>query len=304
MHGVVNEHLLPISPLTIRNKDGEWQDVNLLLDTGFDRELALDAALLSRYNLATHPDHQWLTPEEALKNHDNWGPRAPYTGELEWQGRERAAGIRVVAKHSLNGMLGTKLLMYHRLTVDVLKGGAVTIKSGPSLSSRAVTPWWSPRTQREKPFRGNVEQYLTWSRSYLPWTKLQVQDSGGKFNPIWVNVDTGDSQELSLPLHMVDRLGLKATGNCWIHTTAGLVETKQGGVNVIWQGQKCPVLCTHRPDDKPPLVGMKMLKGTRITVEFDLPVPIVEIRHILRSAPSVRGLLHSLGGHFRRRGTQ
>ena len=61
MNGIVNQDLVPVVPVSIRN---EWKDLCLLLDTGFDGELALDAALLRMYDLATQPDHQWLTPEE------------------------------------------------------------------------------------------------------------------------------------------------------------------------------------------------------------------------------------------------
>ena len=63
MTGVVAERLVPTVPIKIRKKASEWQEINLLLDTGFDGEIALDARLLNRYNLATQPDHQLLTPE-------------------------------------------------------------------------------------------------------------------------------------------------------------------------------------------------------------------------------------------------
>ena len=47
MSGVVNERLMPTVPLKIRQNDGAWQKFNLLLDTGFNGEIVLDAALLN-----------------------------------------------------------------------------------------------------------------------------------------------------------------------------------------------------------------------------------------------------------------
>ena len=80
-------------PPKISKKDGECQEFSLPIDTGFDGEIALDAALLDRYNLATRPDHQLLTPEQALESDDNWNIKAPYAGKIESEGRERTVGI-------------------------------------------------------------------------------------------------------------------------------------------------------------------------------------------------------------------
>lgn len=182
MNGIVGKDLVPILPVKIRNKNSEWQEISLLLDTGFDEEIALDAALLDSYNLATQPDHQALTPDEVLNNCDNCGPRAPYTGKVEWQGYPRPVGIRLVAEHPLNGMLGTELLKYHLLTVDAVVGGAVSAERGPPPSYKGRR-WWKPNSQeRQKAFTHDLHEFLykefpKLSGSYLPWTKLQVQDS-------------------------------------------------------------------------------------------------------------------------------
>ena len=299
MNGIVNERLVPTVPLNIKKKDGEWQEISLLLDTGFNGEIVLDPALLDGYNLATRPDHQSRTPEEVLENGDNWNPKAPYKGEIEWGGREKEAGVRLVPEHPLNGMLGTELLKYQRLTVDVLEGRSATIESIPPRSSSAIIRWRSLRSKRQTPFEDDLEEYVKWWGSYLPWTKIQVQDSEGKFRPMWVNVDTGDSGKLSLPAYKVDLLGLKASGKIWIHTTNGREEANQGEIKIIWRGKRRLVKCTHRPNDTPPLIGMKLLKGTRITVDFDVPMPIAEIRRIPGPVRSVRGFMNYLGNFFR-----
>ena len=299
MNGIVNEQLLPIIPFKISKKDGEWQELSLLLDTGFDGEIALDASLLDRYNLATWPDHQWLTPGKVLESDNNWKPRAPYTEKIELAGREREAGIRMVSQHPLNGMLGTKLLKWRRLTVDVVERGAVTVESMPRRSSSSFTSWYSRRTKLEEPFGEDLEDYLEWFYSYLAWTKLKVRNLEGRFNSIWVNIDTGDSQELSLPTRMVERLGLTASGKRRVHTTDGLVERNQGEAEIIWQGKKRRVECVHLPNDNPPVIGMRLLKSNRLTIDYDVPRPIVKIRRISEQARHVRGFLDSIQNHFR-----
>ena len=296
--GIVNERLVPTVPLKCRMKDGEWQEISLLLDTGFDGEITLDAALLDEYGLATHPDHQLLTPDEVLGSDTNWNSRAPYAGEIEWERRERTVGIRMVEQHPLDGMLGTKMLEFHRLTMDASEGGVVTLERIPMSSSSPFTLKRPRNTECLFPFGGNFDEHLEWFDAYVPWTKLKVQDNHGRLNSIWVNVDTGDSGELSLPCRIVDRLGLTASGTCRVHTTEGLVDRNQGEAEIIWQGNKRRVRCIHLPNDKPPVIGMTLLKGNRITIDFDYPRPIVEIRPISQSR-SVRGFISSLRNHFR-----
>ena len=299
MNSVMNEHLASFFSINVRRKDGEWQPMNLLLDTGFNGEVEINADLLAKHDLATKPDHQLLTPDEVLMNSNIWDPKKPYEGTIEWGGRDRTAGIRPALGLGIEGMLGTRLLKWQRLTVDVIEGGAVTIESIPPCPSRSIFPWRSRRTNKPKPLRGDLEEFTIFWGSYLPLTEIQVQDSEGQLNSILVNVDTGNNQELNLPFRKVDSLGLTATGKCRMNTSDGLVEREQGEAEIIWMGKKRRVRCVHWPDDKPPHIGMKLLEGTRLTVDFDLDMPIAEIRGIRRPAPSVRGFLDALGGHFK-----
>ena len=66
LNGIVNEHHLPIVPVDIKREDNEWQELSLVLDTGFDGEIVLDAALLDRYSLATQPQRELLIRKETL----------------------------------------------------------------------------------------------------------------------------------------------------------------------------------------------------------------------------------------------
>ena len=111
--GKVNENLLPIVPVSAKKEDNEWQEINLLLDTGFNGDICLEAALLDGHCLATQPHRQLLTPDEALESYDNRGPIAPYKFEVLWKGSPREASLRLLEKHPFCGTLGTGLLLYH-----------------------------------------------------------------------------------------------------------------------------------------------------------------------------------------------
>ena len=299
MNSVVNEHLTSFFPINVRRKDGEWQPMDLLLDTGFDGEIEINAGLLGKYDLATRPDHQMLTPDEVLGNPNIWDPTAPYKGTIEWWGRERTAGIRPAVGIQIEGMLGTELLKWRRLTVDVMEGGAVTIDKMRPRPSSSLFPWRSRRATKPEPFGDDLEEYLRFLGSNLPLTEIQVKDNEGQLKSIPVNVDTGNNQELNLPFRKVDELGLTATGKHRIDTPEGPVERNWGEVEVIWLGKKRQVKCVHWPNDKPPHIGMKLLEGTRLTVDFESPTPIVEIRRIPRPVRSGRGFLDALRGRFK-----
>lgn len=256
--------------------------------------------LLSLPSTTLRPDpttNCWV-PKRSWGIHNIWDPKAPYKGTIEWEGREREAGIIPGVRLRIEGMLGTELLKWRRLTVDVIEGGTVSITSIPPRPSDSISRWRSHKTTEQVPFGGDLEEWLRWMGGYVPWTEIQVQDNKERFNPLWVNVDTGNNQELNLPIRLVDRLGLTATGKREIDTTDGLVERDQGEAEIIWMGKPYHVECTHCPDDKPPHIGMKLLKGNRITVDFDDDMPIADIRRIPKPGRSVREILCSLGSRF------
>ena len=142
--GTVNESLVPVVPVNLKRKDNHWQELELLLDTGFDGEIALDTTLLDSCNLATRPDHQMLTPEDVLRTRDNWGASSPYTGESFWEGRTREVGIRLMGEQPIHGILGTNLLKYRTLTVDAVQGGQVTLEdTSPPVRNSSTRRWFS-----------------------------------------------------------------------------------------------------------------------------------------------------------------
>ena len=300
--GRVNERLIPIVPVGVRREENEWQEVNLLLDTGFNGDLCLEAPLLDRHCLATRPPRQLVTPDEALERYDCRGPNAPYELEVLWKRFPRDASLRLMREYAEDrpfcGMLGTGLLRYHMVTVDVVEGGTVTVDDVHSSTERRGPRWRPGKNKHPRPSTENLEEYLEWFSEHLPWTNLPVQDSAGRWRSVWVNVDTGDNGELTLPTSWVAKLGLKLPETSTIQTPNGSESVNQGDGKVKWQGRERWVKCQHR-EGVPPLIGMKLLQGNRVTMDFTCPRPAAEIRQIPGPARSKRGLFDPLADFFR-----
>ena len=166
MDSVFDKNLASFFPIDVRKKDGEWKTMNLLLDTGFDGELEIDTALFAKYDLATRPDHQGLTPDAVLKTPNIWsskrpyedtrGPKRPYEGTIVWDGMKHNVGIRPVEDPRTEGMIGTELLRGRRLTADVMEGGAVNIGKIPRPRFNPLSQWRLRRTTKQIPPREYV----------------------------------------------------------------------------------------------------------------------------------------------------
>ena len=299
--GVVNEDLIPVVPLSVRNDDNEWQDVNFMLDTGFDGDLALEAPLLDRYCLATRPHRQLLTPQEVLEKYDNWGRIAPYTSEVLWNRAPRETSLRLLEEPPqeapFRGMLGTGLLLYHVVVLDAVEGGTVTVDNTSTRAERRGFRWRLGQRKHQRPSLENFEEYMRWFTRNVPWTNIPVQDSEGRWLSVWVKVDTGSNGELTLPTSWVDRLGLTLPETSTIRTPDGFKSVSQGQVWIKWQGKETLVDCQRR-DDVPPLIGMELLKGNRIIIDFNCPRPAIEIRRLPKSTGSITGIRGSIASFF------
>ena len=55
IRGKVNEHLVPVVSVNIESDGNDWVDLEMLLDTGFNGEVALERSLPDRHCLAPPP---------------------------------------------------------------------------------------------------------------------------------------------------------------------------------------------------------------------------------------------------------
>ena len=296
--GKLNDHLLPIVPVGVRTEDNTLQDIDLLLDTGFNGDICLQAALLDHYRLATQPDRKSLTPQEALKTYSSLSSDAPYKSELLWKGHPRPASLRLMKGGSFCGMLGTELLLYHRVTIDVVEGGMVSAEESYGTPARRGSRWSLRGRKHPEPSTENFGEYLKWSDANVPWINLPIQGRDGSWHTAWVNVDTGNDGYLTLPARWTTILGITATAESTEETSNGIESVGLGTANIKWEGKEQTVECRHK-EGKPPLIGMKLLEGRRITMDFSDPRPEVEIGRIPRSARTKKGHFDSVAGLFR-----
>ena len=99
---------------------GEPLQVEFVLDTGFNSELALPQRVIQRLSAIRQPAqiHQ-------MANGDTFATPT-YQLEITWLGRSRT--VEVIALEG-NPLLGTGLLLGTQITIDAIAGGEVMIES-------------------------------------------------------------------------------------------------------------------------------------------------------------------------------
>ena len=102
----------------ILDADDQPRSVEVVLDTGFEGELALSARTIRLLGLA-EAGYQWV--ELANGARDRW-PR--YAGTVLWEGRRLVVDV---IESGSDPLLGMALLEGCRVTVEVRDGGAVVV---------------------------------------------------------------------------------------------------------------------------------------------------------------------------------
>ena len=272
--GIVNEKLLPIIPIRVKKLDGAWQKLSVLLDTASDRGLVLRRATAIRHGIAIAPDRNALATIDPADLPSNSISISHYWVELEGYPRPVEAEIR--EKLHFSGLLGTDLMQGRRITMDVREKGTVNIDRIPSPSRRRSG-------LRKSQLQHRSSEYPPLSMK-LPWADVTIKDGEGRCQTISANVDTGDNGKLSLPPSHVERFGLGLLAKCWVNTINGPVNASCGEVEIVWQGCHRTVQCIQRQDLDRPIIGMKLLSGKRITIDFELSGASLRIAPIPRQS--------------------
>ena len=265
IRGFVNKALLPIIPVSIKKMNRDWQEFEVLLDTGYGGEFMIALATLRDfYNLPSIDQIPY--PYERI--------------ELKLDGNPREVEAEIIKPDDFSGVIGPSLLLGRRIVIDVEENGLVEIDwipmpTRPTLLTRLTSILHRPYKSKQQP----SDDY----RWKLPWANLKVRDNKGVWQPRTVNVDTGDSGKLSLPPSLVEEFGLRLPDKCRVYTPCGPLDTCCGEVEIFWQGNPCTVQCVQLQEKNPPLVGMKLLRGNRITIDLsyeDMGRSFVEIAPI------------------------
>jgi predicted aspartyl protease len=120
--GTVNAHHEIVVPLAVGRVPGQTQQIDFVLDTGFDGSLTLPPALVARLSLPWHSRGRATLANGQIEQFD------VYLAVMNWDGALRPVLVQEV---SATPLLGMAPLLGHDLSVRVAVGGAVEINSIP-----------------------------------------------------------------------------------------------------------------------------------------------------------------------------
>lgn len=119
IRGVVSPRHAATIPLPVEATDGRPQVIEATIDTGFSGSLTLPADTIQRFGLP------WRTRGSALLANGTVDFFDIYAATVLWDGTPRTI---LVEQADVEPLVGVGLLLGHRLTVDVVAGGTVTIE--------------------------------------------------------------------------------------------------------------------------------------------------------------------------------
>lgn len=279
--GSVNKDLLPMVPVKVKKLDGDWQELCVLLDTVSEFGFMLSETTASELGIAVRYDGDSPASIGPILRLGDSMPMPPHWVKLQLEGNSRVVEAKIIKTDDFAAVIGPSLVLNRRITIDVVRNGTVAIDQipAPTLLDRIRS-----RILKQERQRPSFE--YVWK---LPWIDVAVRDSKGRWQCFSANVDTGNSEQLSLPPNKVEEFGLRLPGKCWVNAPDGPFHASCGEVEMFWQGSPCTVQCIQHQQGKPPLIGMKLLSGKRITIDFDYVSSCVEIARIPRSARNRQG---------------
>jgi clan AA aspartic protease len=121
--GIVTANHEAVIRLSVRGAVGREQEIEAVVDTGFDGWFSLPPALVAQLEM------QWRRRGRALLADGSECVFDIYEGTVLWDGRLRRIAVDEASTAPLVGMA---LLQGYELNVQVRNGGSVTIKVLPS----------------------------------------------------------------------------------------------------------------------------------------------------------------------------
>ena len=120
--GSVNHHRDEIVRLVVRGRQGQTFETEAIVDTGYNGTLTLPSALIADLELPFRRQG-WAV----LGDGQEISFRV-YEGTVLWNGKVRRIAIDAA---DADPLLGMALLYGHRLTIEVIEGGSVSITELP-----------------------------------------------------------------------------------------------------------------------------------------------------------------------------
>ena len=122
MTGMVNAYLEALVRLTVRGPDGQEQEIEAIIDTGFSGSLSLPPTVIEALSLP------WRRRGRALLADGSESIFDIYETTLIWDGVARRITVDAA---DTDPLLGMTLLYNYDLTVEVVEGGRVIIQARP-----------------------------------------------------------------------------------------------------------------------------------------------------------------------------
>jgi clan AA aspartic protease len=116
--GAVNDNREATIRLVMSGSDGQQQEIEAIIDTGFTGYLTLPPILVQALGLA------WLCRQPGILADGSVEVFDVYTATVLWDGQPRTVEVDAADTEPLVGM---SPLDRHSLRIDVLTGGVVTI---------------------------------------------------------------------------------------------------------------------------------------------------------------------------------
>jgi clan AA aspartic protease len=120
--GMVNANREAIIQFVALGPQGNQQEIEAVIDTGFTGFLTMPSALVAGLGLA------WLCRQPGILADGRVEFFAVYIATVIWDGQSRTVAVEAADTEPLVGM---SLLDGHTLRIDVLSGGVVTITAFP-----------------------------------------------------------------------------------------------------------------------------------------------------------------------------
>lgn len=128
--GILADGIEAVVRLGVRGQRGKEIEVDAIVDTGFTECLSLPRSIVKALALTpTGLDEMALADDQVAQVES-------YKGAVSWNGQERRITV-----HCLEGtpLLGMSLLSGHRLTLDAIPNGPVTITTLTATSGPPAT---------------------------------------------------------------------------------------------------------------------------------------------------------------------
>ncbi len=127
IRGQVDADKQAVLPLQIQASNGQVEDLDVVIDTGFSGYLTLPPARIAALKLPFQQIQTYTLGDSSEVEFD------VYLATVLWDGRERT--ISVLATDG-GALIGMRLIYGHRLLIDAIDGGEVLVenRSRPSSS--------------------------------------------------------------------------------------------------------------------------------------------------------------------------